>query len=301
MGTKHFVVGINPNAAFGKHQPAGDRVVQALQSAGHRVTAVQRQSYLRLEESLREELDKPEVDGLIMVGGDGMVHLGANLVAETELPFTIFPSGTGNDFADVLGAPFRNPDASLRWLLQVIERSPKPVDAIRMRHHDGRIEWVASSVSGGFDARVNERANLIQWPKGKSRYTLAILLELAKLKPLEYQIRIDDGDEEIFRGMLISVSNIGQFGGGMLITPGSVIDDGVLELLLVAPLSRIAFLRIYPKVFKGTHVTDPRVRIVPIRSVELDTTDAVAYGDGERLGAYPARFEVAPGALQVYY
>ncbi|MGB3414716.1 MAG: diacylglycerol kinase family protein [Microbacteriaceae bacterium] len=302
MGTKHFAVAINPNASFGKNRQAGDVVIAALEARGHRTSKFQEASYIRLEEALKSALGNPAhgIDGIVMVGGDGMAHLGANIVAETDLPFTIFPSGTGNDFAEVLGAPLGKPEAALQWLLDALERPVRTVDALKMRHHDERIEWVAGSISGGFDARVNERGNLITWMKGKMRYNLAILYELGSLKPLHYRMRIDDGELQEFSGVLIAITNIGQFGGSMLITPGSVIDDGVAELLLVEPLGRLAFLRIFPKVYKGTHIHDPRVRILKVRSLELEHDTMIAYGDGERLGRFPAKFELVPGALKVF-
>jgi diacylglycerol kinase (ATP) len=85
----------------------------------------------------------------------------------------------------------------------------------------------------------------------------------------------------------------------MLICPDAKPDDGLLDLLMVRPLSRLAFIRIYPKVFKGTHVTDPRVIIRRGKKFRLESTGLVGYSDGERVAPLPMDVEVAPGALPV--
>ena len=61
--------------------------------------------------------------------------------------------------------------------------------------------------------------------------------------------------------LLVAVANSQSFGGGMKVTPDASLVDGKLDVFTLDPLSRLAFLRIYPRVFKGLHVTDPRVKI----------------------------------------
>jgi diacylglycerol kinase (ATP) len=85
----------------------------------------------------------------------------------------------------------------------------------------------------------------------------------------------------------------------MNITPDAKLDDGLLDVLIVKPLSRLAFLRIFPRVFKGTHVTDQRVTIERAKQVRLEADGVVAYGDGERIGPLPIDVEVVPGAVRV--
>jgi diacylglycerol kinase (ATP) len=68
----------------------------------------------------------------------------------------------------------------------------------------------------------------------------------------------------------------------------------------VGKLGRIGFLRIFPRVFKGTHLTDPRVSIHRARRVRIEADAVVAYADGERIGPLPIDLEVRPGALRVF-
>ena len=100
--------------------------------------------------------------------------------------------------------------------------------------------------------------------------------------------------------MLISVANNVSIGGGMRVVPGAVIDDGLLDLFIVAPLSRAGFLRVFPKVFSGTHTTLPQVEITRCCSIRIDADRVAAYADGERVGAMPVQVDVVPKALLVH-
>jgi diacylglycerol kinase (ATP) len=86
----------------------------------------------------------------------------------------------------------------------------------------------------------------------------------------------------------------------MKVTPTAIVDDGLLDILVVGPLTRIQFLRIFPKVFAGTHIADPRVRIIKAKKIRIEAADVVAYTDGERFAPLPIDIEVRPGALLVF-
>lgn len=270
-------------------------VVQTLRGAGYEVTTLVEPDGPSLWETTRQAMKGQ--DALVVVGGDGMAHLGANVVAGTKTPLGIVPTGTGNDLARGLGIAIGNAEQAMRQLLDALQREPRVIDAGRIRG-DGVDRWFACIFSAGFDAIVNERANHMRWPKGRQRYNLALLRELAALKPIHYRIELDDEVVES-RAMLVAVANNTSFGGGMMVTPDALLDDGLFDVLIVQPLSRIAFLRIFPRVFKGTHVTDPRVRIVRTRRVTVSAESIVAYADGERVAALPLDVEVVPGALRV--
>ena len=114
MTTKslRLVVAINPTASFGKGRDVGPAVVQTLRALGHDVTSLQEPDFEQLMEAGRKAVaSKP--DALIVVGGDGMINLGTNLVATTKVPLGIVPSGTGNDMARGLGIPHDNTEAAI--------------------------------------------------------------------------------------------------------------------------------------------------------------------------------------------
>ncbi|MDQ1577326.1 MAG: diacylglycerol kinase [Microbacteriaceae bacterium] len=292
-----IVVAINPTASFGRGRTVGPAVVQTLRAAGHDVTALTEPDFEELVDSARKSMAGGP-DALVVVGGDGMVSLGVNLLAGTKTPLGIVPSGTGNDLARGLGIPIGNTEAAIEMLLDRLHHSPRVIDAGRITTSDGRLTWFASVASAGFDAVVNERANLLRWPRGRGRYNVALLRELAVLKPIGYRLVLD-GVERRTRAMLVAAGNNVSLGGGMRLLPDAKLDDGLLDVVVVQPLSRIAFLRIFPRVFRGTHVTDPRVEITRVRRVRIEADGVVAYADGERVGPLPIDIDVVPAALRV--
>ena len=158
--------------------------------------------------------------------------------------------------------------------------------------------WFACVLSAGFDAIVNERANILRHPKGPNRYLLALGIELVKLRPIRYRIVLD-GVEMVTEAALISVGNNVSLGGGMKVTPNAILDDGLFDVLVVQPLSRIAFLRVFPRVFTGKHLSDPRVTVYRAKRVLIEAERVVAYADGERVGPLPIDIEMVAGALHV--
>lgn len=296
------MVAINPTASFGKGRDVGPAVVNTMRALGHEVTTLQEPDWEQLLESARKAVaSKP--DALVVVGGDGMVNLGANLVAGTKVPLGLVPSGTGNDMARSLGIPYENTEAAIDALAEALTRPPWVIDAGRIHYVDDETgqqatRWFACVLSAGFDAIVNERANQMRHPKGPSRYTIALALELARLKPIPYRLTLD-GELLVTDGALISVGNAQSLGGGMKVTPDAVLDDGLFDVLVVQPLGRIPFVRLFPTVFEGTHLRDPRVKVYRAKRVRIESDGVVAYADGERIGPLPIDIECVPGALRV--
>ncbi|WBU39244.1 diacylglycerol/lipid kinase family protein [Homoserinibacter sp. YIM 151385] len=299
---KRVVVAINPNASFGSTRAIGPALVRTLRASGHEVQSITEPDYEQAVATAREAVRR-RPDALIVVGGDGMVNLGAGLVAGTKVPLGLVPSGTGNDMARALGIPHDDTEAAIRHLLGALQRPPRVIDAARASwsHADTREtgeRWFACAMSAGFDAIVNERANRMEHPKGASRYIIALLVELARLRPIRYRLTLD-GREIETEASLVSLGNGQSLGGGMRITPDARLDDGLLDVMIVEPLSRGRFLRLFPRVFKGTHVSHPAVRIERARRVRIEADGVAAYGDGERFAPLPVDVELVPGALRV--
>jgi diacylglycerol kinase (ATP) len=293
---RRILVAINPEASFGHNRDAGQAVVEALSTAGCEVTALVESNAGLLRLAVRRALnDRP--DALIVVGGDGMVSLAVNELADSGIPLGIVPSGTGNDTARGLGIPINDPGAAIRMLLAAIDAPPRVIDVGLVRHGGAETRF-AGIVSAGFDALVNERANTWRRPRGKSRYTLALLRELLSLAPRRYEL-IVDGAEVSVDAVLLSVANNVSLGGGMRIVPHARVDDGMFDLFTVAPLGRLRLLRFFPKVFSGAHTKLDVVSFGILRRVRIDAPDMVAYADGERIGPLPIDIEVLPRALRV--
>ncbi|MDP9028766.1 MAG: diacylglycerol kinase [Actinomycetota bacterium] len=299
---KRLIVAINPGSAAGGRKAVGPQVLQGLRDLGHDVTELQENSYQELLASARAAIaTKP--DGFVVVGGDGMVNLGANMVAGTSVPLGIVSAGTGNDTARSLNLPFDDTAASVAAIGDALQHQPRIVDAAIMRFTDPTTgekteRWFACALSAGFDATVNERANRMKHPKGPSRYNIALVIELLKLKPYQYTLTLDGKTTKVAANM-VSLGNGVSIGGGMLITPDAKMDDGLLDVLIVRPLSRINFLRIFPSVFKGTHVNRAEVSIERAKHVRIEGDGVVITGDGESVGPAPVDVELVPGALRV--
>ncbi|WP_368499180.1 diacylglycerol kinase family protein [Herbiconiux sp. A18JL235] len=298
---KRIVVAINPNASFGATRHVGPAVVAALRAGGHEVVPLSAPDFDGLVRIAREAVSdraRP-ADALVVVGGDGMVNLGVNLVAGTPVPLGIIPAGTGNDFAGAVGVPTGDMDAAIAHLLATLDTGPRTVDAARVSGEAlAEPRWFAGVLSAGFDARVNERANGMRFPKGASRYVLALVAELITLKSRRYRLEIDGETVEV-DSCLLAVANNTTIGGGMRIAPDAELDDGLLDVFIVKPVSRLRFIRLFPKVFSGTHVGLPVVEFRRGRTVSVAADEIVGYADGERFGELPLLVELVPGALRV--
>jgi diacylglycerol kinase (ATP) len=230
-------------------------------------------------------------DALVAVGGDGMVHLALQACAGTPTPLAIVPTGTGNDLARALGLPVGDPAASADL---VVAGAVRTIDAVRSGD-----AWWACVLGTGFDAAVNDRANRMRWPRGRRRYDLAILAELGSYRPGRFVVEVDGVRTDV-EAMLVAVGNAPSYGGGMKVCPDARLDDGLLDVVVVGPLSRWRFLTLFPRVFAGTHVAHHSVTSHRAREVRIEgPATATAYADGERLGVPPLLCTVHPGALRI--
>lgn len=288
---------VNPTSGRGRGAAHADVAARALAAGGLDVVRLQGTDGADLAARVRAA--RPDLGALVVVGGDGMVHLGVNAVAGTGTPLGIVAAGTGNDIARGLGLPVQDPDAAARVVLDALAAgTTRTVDAARVTGADGDVRWFAGVLGVGFDAVVNERANAMRWPKGRRRYDLAIARELPVFRPRPYVLRLDDATVET-AAMLVAIANGPSYGGGMMVCPDALFDDGLLDVLVVEPVSRLEFLRIFPKVFGGTHVTHPKVTIHRAARVEVASRGIVGYGDGERMQPLPVTVEAVPAALRL--
>ena len=115
------------------------------------------------------------------------------------------------------------------------------------------------------------------------RYNLATLAELRVFKPLPYTLELD-GERSQLDAMLVAVGNGPSYGGGLRMCEGALLDDGMLDVVIIKPMSKAELLRVYPRLFKGTHVTHPAYEHHRVRRVSVAAPGIVGYADGERLG-----------------
>jgi diacylglycerol kinase (ATP) len=293
---RHVALLVNPISGLGRGAKLGSTVGDALRAAGVRVDDVSGTDAAAATQNARRAVEAG-VDALVVVGGDGMVHLGANVVAGSTVPLGIVAAGTGNDIARALGLPILDATAAAAGLRQ---GSVRVIDAVRHLPEDSEESagWFVGVLGAGFDAKVNERANGWRWPKGRMRYNLAIARELPVFKPLPYVIELD-GERIEANAMLVAVGNGPSYGGGMQVCPDALMDDGLLDVMIVDKISIPEFLKVFPKVYSGAHKDHPAVSIHRAKHVRLSTPSLMSYADGERYAALPMTCEVVPGALRV--
>jgi len=284
-----WAIVINPISGGGQGAVRGREVAGYFARHGLKYRIVTANSAEKLRINLESFLDGPGSDGcegVVAVGGDGLAHLVIQSVAPRKIPFTVIPAGTGNDLV-----------RALKWELNAITEQLDFVTQTKATPIDlGLVdsEWFGAILSTGFDSVVNERANTLSWPKGPMKYNVAIALELPKFKPIEYTIELDTQELQV-EAMLIAVANGSSYGGGMQVCPDASMKDGLFDVMVLHPVSKIEFMKVFPKVFKGAHADHPQVRIYRSAKVSISSS-AVAYADGERIGGLPVRAECMAGA-----
>jgi len=282
---------INPVSGQGLGTTVGTYVAGYLAQKKIQYTIIAGNSAIKLRENLDSFLDRnPDCEGVIGVGGDGLLHTILQIVVPQQIPFTVIPAGTGNDFVRTLGWDLEQVDHQLD---QVISTAPTAID---LGLADG--EWFGAILSTGFDSIVNEKANALKWPKGVMKYNAAIALELPRFKPQRYDITLDNRVIQT-EAMLIAVSNGRSYGGGMLVCPNASIQDGLFDVMVLHPISKIEFAKVFPRVFAGTHINHPAVEIIRSKRVRIESA-AVAYADGERIGPLPVSAECIHDAVSTW-
>lgn len=295
---------VNPTADRGRGRGAGQQALSALRSRGHTVEDLSGGSLEDATARARHAAVQG-LDALVVVGGDGMVHLGANVVADTGLPLGIVAAGTGNDIARALGLPRGDVVAAVAAIEHGLAHGPRAIDAVSAGPplHSAR-EWYLGVLSCGIDAAVNARANALTWPRGSARYVRAVATEIRRFRPYGYRVTLDDVIWES-AGSLVAVANGRWIGGGVKIAPDALLDDGLLDVVVAGPFTRGGMTRIFPGMYVGRHVRHPAVEVFRSRTVLIEPVLALgaeppdAYADGERLGPTPLAARVHPGAVQV--
>jgi len=294
---KRLGVITNPSAGNGFGKLAGQIAITELQR-GCEVIDLTGSTKAESEANAHDAISQGLLDGLVVVGGDGAVQQGVNLCVPAGLPLGIIAAGTGNDAARTLGLPIRDAIAGSGVLLNNIQ-NPRVVDVVKAKTST-REFYFFGSTNADFGALVNKKANSWKWPKGPSKYKLAMVVELALFKPTKYSAIID-GVEKKFEAMLCTIANSQYFGGGMKFAPNALIDDGELDIFIVNKISRLELLRVFPRVYTGDHITHPAVEFIRAKNVTLSTEIPMpAFADGEAVGMAPVQAEIAPRALKVY-
>lgn len=249
-----------------------------------------------LEQQIRAAVDSG-VERLIVAGGDGSVHEAVNGImrADKDAALGVIPIGTGNDFAKAANIPL-DWQAATRLLADRITSNSaiRRIDVGRMNDR-----YFGNGVGIGFDAKVSRIAADLSWPIGDLIYLVAVFRAMADgiITP-HMKIVADDytWDGPL---TLANISNGSWVGGMFHIAPMADHADGILDLLIVAPVSGPRILRLLPKLMQGSHMNEPEISRVGVRKLQITVSAPVpSHMDGEIMPLGTSfDIEILPGVL----
>ncbi len=245
-----------------------------------------------LEDAVRltdEALDRGEIP--VAFSGDGVAGVVARTASyRSGSVFGVLPGGTGNDFCGHVGIP----DDAVAACEVLASGTATAID---LGEANGvRFLGIASF---GYDSLANEAANAAPRWLGSGVYIWGAISALVRWKPARFSV-VADGAEKSFEGWSVLCANTSRYGGGMLIAPNAAIDDNQFDLICTLKSSRWRFVRMLPKVFKGTHIGDDNLDVSHAREVSVNADRPFTiYADGDPLTELPAEIRILPAAVKV--
>ena len=251
---------------------------------------------------LTERAARDGAELVVAVGGDGTLNEVVNGLARagTSAELAMIPLGTGMDFVRTYGIPTRFDDA----VRNALEGTTRTIDVGRVsfREWDGRAgeRYVANVGSVGMSAAVAQRANgMSKALGGKATFFYALTRVFFEWENTVVSVQLDDERREA-RLHDVIVANGQWHGGAMWLAPQAQPDDGLFDVVLIGDVTKRDFITTAPKIYKGTHLSHPKVELLRSRTVAVDAAEHLPIElDGEQVGTTPARFEIVPAALRV--
>lgn len=285
----------NPMSGHGNAPHAAERAVARFQERGIDVIEIVGRDAAHARD-LVDEAVRRGTDALVVVGGDGVISLALQALAHSDIPLGIVPAGTGNDHAREYRLPTGDPAAAADV---IVDGRTETVDLGHIRGADGTTTWFGTVAATGFDSLVSDRVNRMSWPHGRMRYNVAMVAELSQLRLLPFRLVLDGEREIVAELTLAAFGNTRSYGGGMRICPNADHSDGLLDITMVRTASRTKLIRLFPTVFKGTHINLDDVTTDRARTVTVESPGINAYADGEFACPLPVEISAVPAALKI--
>ncbi|MCA9660842.1 MAG: diacylglycerol kinase family lipid kinase [Myxococcales bacterium] len=294
---------VNPAAGGGACGKRAPEALDRLRDAGLTIDVRDTRSAGEAERIAREAYREGQRD-FIAVGGDGTsfevvngLFGGVDLegrAAEDVPHLGLLPLGTGNSFLRDFT------DAGAEYAIEsILQGRTRSCDVIRLTHPGGQVHFI-NIFSIGFVADVGDLRNRRFSALGEFGYIVGVILKTAGLHTYTFPMAIDGGPQDRGETTFISINNSRFTGGQMEMAPSADTGDGLLDVIRVGALSRISLLRTFPKIFKGTHLSNPAVTTFQAKAVDFEIPAPIpCMIDGEMLDLQPQRLEVLPGALRV--
>jgi diacylglycerol kinase (ATP) len=240
---------------------------------------------------------------LVAVGGDGTVNEVANGILHSTNAATtalgIVSTGTGSDFIRSVG--ISRDYATACSTLTSPRRRSIDVGVIKYQSEGKILERFFINAAGvGFDAAVvRETERMPKFFGGTIPYLVGVLRVLFSYRNKPMVVRVGD-EVESHRALNVIVANGGYAGGGMHIAPMAELGDNLLDVIVIGDMGKLEILKEFPRVYKGTHISLPKVSMKKGTQVTIESSEPVlVYADGELLGECPASFRIVPGALSI--
>lgn len=297
---------INPRAGNGAAKRKTSQILQEFQAHAIEVVNLSSENYAQAQANVDQACQNQEFAAVIVAGGDGMVHLGANLAVTHKLPLGIIGIGSGNDTARALGLPRHNVKAAVQIIAQELQdgAEPEQIDVVQVTRADDSKRYYLGVLSLGLDAEANALANTFSWPRGMLKYLRSLITLLPSHRPYGYTLKLN-GQEHQLEANLVAIANSPIFGGGLRIAPQADMRDGQLDLVYTDPLRTREILMVLPKLFRGSHLKHHKVHHQRVTQLSVNTGSTTspqpphAFADGEPLGRVPLQIEVLPRALPI--
>jgi diacylglycerol kinase (ATP) len=286
----HLKIIYNPAAGRGRARRNVPAVEEYLRGRGARVDCEPSTGPDDLVR-IAAESSRGGYDRVVVCGGDGTLNLAVREMDLEKVTLALIPTGSGDDFARVVGIP-KNVRRACDVVLDGVVRQFDVALANGIRY---------LGVAGlGFDSEVAEFANRHGgFLRGSAVYLYAIMRVLPRFRPRAVTIRTEEGtrNEQI---MFAAIGNSRQYGGGIRITPDAILDDGLLDLCIVHETTRGQLLKTLPRAYTGGHVRSPFVETTRGRAFHFESEQAMAvYADGEPLTRTPVSFAIAREKLRL--
>ncbi len=240
---------------------------------------------------------------IVSVGGDGTVNEIVNGLYHSEcmkhVMLGILNTGTASDYIRTLGIPRTFKDAC-QCLIKP-RKFTVDIGVVEWNKDNSLTKRIFVNFAGlGFDAEIVKATTQKYKVMGKtSSYLLGLFTTLAAYKNREATIIVGGKTED--RKICTIIMGIGKCGGGgMLTTPDADLCDGLFDVLIIGDLDKPDLLRSLPMIYKGTHLSHPKVDLLRAGEVEVcPVVKMPIQADGELVGESPAKFRILPSALNI--
>jgi diacylglycerol kinase (ATP) len=207
-----------------------------------------------------------------IIGGDGTLNYFINRYGCISNSISIFAGGTGNDLHWSIYGKIDIKDQ----IKKLLNPSILKVDVAKCNQH-----FFINMVGLGFDGAVLKSLRQFKWLSGHLRYLAAVLTNIFTYKEVVYEFELED-KKIIERFLLCLICNAKRTGGGFMVAPQASISDGKLNLILCEPMSIIERLLFLPKVEKGIHLSDKKLKHFEVTNLTITSERLIYYQlDGE--------------------